>query len=289
MTPEAAYDKLFKEYEAGDYRNLLAELDTATDQFTGEDIMPKLELLKANTAGKVKGIADYKSELNFVALNYPNVSEGKQAEETLKKDVPFLEKLTFYRDIPESWKIIYKVDAVETPATKQLIEKVKKFTAERTVEKLKFSIDIYTMTENFVVIHGIPSAEKAKDIVSILKDYKDYKIAEEAVVISNENYRIVQIKKNLAEYIVTPYSEPQPDPVAPPTPVTPEPKKQQPKNNNPKSPPKDTKGNQGQPNNPKSPTLKSNDLHPENSDDPSPDGNTNPTKFNTPPTPKKRP
>ncbi|MDI1254820.1 MAG: gliding motility protein [Flavobacterium sp.] len=283
MTPEATYEKLFKQYEDGDYRNLLSDLEAAVDQFTGEDIMPKLELLKANTAGKLKGIVDYKSGLNFVALNYPNSSEGKQAEETLKTDVPILEKLKFYRDKPESWKIIYKINNLETPATKQLIEKVKKFASERTVEKLKSSIDIYTMTENFVVIHGIPSEEKAKDIVSILKDYKDYKIAEEAVVVSNENYRIVQIKKNLAEYLVTPATAPEPDPVAPPTPVAPTQKT--PQKNNPKTPPKDPKNMQ--PGNGKQPSL--NEVRPEDTDDPSPDSNTEKPKLNTPPTPKRKP
>ena len=138
------------------------------------------------------------------------------------------------------------------------------------------------MTEDFVVIHGIPSEAKAKDIVSILKDYKDYKIAEEAVVISNENYRIVQIKKNLPEYIVTPATEPEPDPVAPPTPVAPAPKPQQ--KGAPKTPIKGQTPIQTESN--KQPTLKQ--VRPEDTDDPQPENTAQP-KLNTPPTPKKRP
>jgi hypothetical protein len=56
------------------------------------------------------------------------------------------------------------------------------------------------MTEDFVVIHGINSAEYARGIVSILKDYKDYKIKETAVVVSNNNYKVIQIKKNWSEF-----------------------------------------------------------------------------------------
>jgi len=40
-------------------------------------IAPKFELLKAHTVGKLKGLTEYKTALNFVALNYPNVEEGK--------------------------------------------------------------------------------------------------------------------------------------------------------------------------------------------------------------------
>ena len=116
--------------------------------------------------------------------------------------------MNFYDIKPESWKIIYKVNNSDSLKTKPLVDKIKKFTSERTSEKLRYSEDIYTMTEGFVVIHGIPSEQKAIDIVSILKDYKDYKILETAIVISNENYKIVQIKKNLQDYLITPKTDP---------------------------------------------------------------------------------
>ena len=222
QSPDAAYNTIFKIYENGQYIRVLEELDLAINQFTGEDIIPKMELLKASTIGKLKGLAEYKAALNFVALNYPNSKEGKNAELLLSTDIPVLERLKFYQVKPDSWKIIFKVSNVDSPATKKLLDKVKKFTSERTADKLKASVDVYTMTENFIVIHGIGSEQRAKDILSILRDYKDYKITEEANIISNENYSIVQIKKNLAEYLVTPVSEPLPEvPLPMPVPVTP--------------------------------------------------------------------
>ena len=57
------------------------------------------------------------------------------------------------------------------------------------------------MTDNFVVIHGITSVDLAKGIVSILKEFKEYKVPNPAIVISTENYTVVQIKKNLNDYI----------------------------------------------------------------------------------------
>ena len=59
------------------------------------------------------------------------------------------------------------------------------------------SNDIYTMDKNFIVIHGMKTEEYANGIASILKEFKEYKIQDKAYVISSDNYKIVQIKKNL--------------------------------------------------------------------------------------------
>lgn len=201
-TPEAAYNKLFKTYEAGQYQEVLLESETLIEIYAGEEIIPKIELLKANTIGKLKGLEEYKGALNYVALNYPNSKEGKEAESLLGTNIPQLETIAFDKEIPLSWKILYKVPSnPEDKNTKALQDKLKKFVSERTSDKLTVSFDAYSMNENFVAIHGIKSEETAKDIATILKDYKDYKVADNAIVISNENYKVVQIKKNLSEYL----------------------------------------------------------------------------------------
>lgn len=201
-TPDAAYNKLFKLYESGQYQAVITESDALIDLYAGEDIIPKIELLKANTIGKLKGLEEYKGALNYVALNYPNSKEGKEAESLLATNIPQLEAIAFDKEIPVSWKILYKVGPnPEDKNTKVLQDKIKKFVSERTIDKLSTSFDVYTVNESFVAIHGIKTEENAKDIASILKDYKDYKIADNAIIISNENYKVVQIKKNLVDYL----------------------------------------------------------------------------------------
>jgi hypothetical protein len=81
------------------------------------------------------------------------------------------------------------------------LDKLDKFAKERTVEKLTISTDTYTNEKNLIVIHGMKTKDIAVAVAQILKDYKDYKIADASIVISNENYKIVQIYKNLDEYI----------------------------------------------------------------------------------------
>lgn len=219
LSPDVIYENLYKLYLNRDYFKVLNQSTKAIEQLTGEEIMPKLELLKANVVGKLKGLDEYKTALNYVALTYPNVFEGKEAEKLLQKDIPILEKLKFYDIKPDSWKIIYKYNSIDSLKLKPIVDKIKKFTKERTSEKLYFSQDIYTMTESFMVIHGAKSEVNAKDIATILKDYKDYKIKENGIVISNENYKIVQIRKNLDEYLTTSKSEPVPQKAYVPEPV----------------------------------------------------------------------
>ena len=204
LTPEAAYSKLYRMFEKGDLRTVLTELELAIDQYTGEETVSKFELLKAHTIGKLQGLTAYRTALNYVALSYPNQDEGKAAERILANDMPILDQLQFNETTPKSWKIIYNSTNPEAKNIKVLQEKLKKFIFERTSNQLSQSYDIYTMDKDFVVVHGIQSEEGAKGIVSVLKDFKEYKIQEPGIIISSDNYKVVQIKKNLEEYLANP-------------------------------------------------------------------------------------
>ena len=210
-SPNTAYDKVYQLYETGDIKTTLLALEEAINQYTGEEIIPKLELLKAHCTGKLMGLDEYKKALNFVALNYPNVEEGKTAEKLLASDYPKLEKLTFYQAKPSSWKIVYVADNLKDKSVIKLQETASKFIKDRSIDQLSTSLDVYTPTKNFFVIHGLKSEEAAKGIVSILRDFKDYKLPNTAYIISNDNYKIVQIKKNFEAYLKTPPSDPLPE------------------------------------------------------------------------------
>lgn len=281
-SPQKTYDQLYELYLNRSYFKVLEQSSAAIDQFTGEEIVPKLELLKATTIGKLKGLAEYKTALNFVALNYPNVEEGKAAESIITNKIPILEKMNFYNKKPASWKIIYPYVTADSLKMVGMANKIKKFTEERTSQKLKFSQDIYNMTDSFVVIHGMISEENAKDIDAILKDYKDYKIEEKAIVISNENYKIVQIKKNLPEYLTTQKSDPIAEPVDVPSVEKP--------NSNGQNERINTKNNIDARTKNSVPTQsKENELRMEDADDPEPSSDVEKVKSKMPPQMPKRP
>jgi len=198
---DQTYNSMFAIYENGDYKTLLVEIEPLIEQYSGEEIISKLELLKASAIGNLQGLNEYKKALNYVALTYPNSTEGKEAEELLKTTISKLEKLNFGKKSSSmSWKIIHKTND-QTDLTK-LNEKLEKFISERP-EKLKITLDNYTENEKFVTIHNISSQQKAKDLVAILEDHKDYKIDEKFVPVSSEDYKVIQVKKNFEEYLRT--------------------------------------------------------------------------------------
>jgi hypothetical protein len=202
---------------------VLAKIDDLIIEFTGDEIVPKFDLLKANTIGKLRGLAAYKNALQFVADNYPITEEGKNAQEILTKEIPSLEKMNFTTTDSKNWKIVYKVGKIDDKNIKAFEDKIKKFNTNENYQKLTYSYDIYTEKENFIVIQGIKTETYAKNVAAILKDDKKYKITEPAIVISNENYKVVQIKKNLEEYLAPPKTAVVPNQPTVPNPVVPSP------------------------------------------------------------------
>ena len=51
--------------------------------YSQTELIPKFELLKAFTIGKLEGAASFKNALEFVAVTYPNTEEGKKAIEVI--------------------------------------------------------------------------------------------------------------------------------------------------------------------------------------------------------------
>lgn len=203
-TPEDVYDKWYKLYQDEQFSEVLAKIDDLILQYSGDEIVPKFELLKANILAKLQGLEAYKNALQYVSDNYPTSEEGRNAQEILTTQIPSLEKMNFSSTDTKNWKILYKVGKLEDKSTKALEDKIKKFIASENIEKLKYSYDIYTEKENFLTISGIKSEAYAKNVAGIMKDDKKYKVSESAVVISNDNYKVVQIKKNLDEYLTAP-------------------------------------------------------------------------------------
>ncbi|WP_395048249.1 gliding motility protein, partial [Flavobacterium sp.] len=177
QTPEAVYKTIYKQFSNQEYVTVLETIEKSLAQFAGDDLIPKFELLKASAIGKIKGVEEYKKSLNFVALNFPNTKEGKQAEDILRTNIPILEQMTFKNDtLSKSWKILYKAGARDADDTKTLIEKINKYIKEKQYDTFSVSYDVYNESENFVIIHGIKSKEYSDYFVEILKDTKDYKI-----------------------------------------------------------------------------------------------------------------
>ncbi|MBB4800818.1 tetratricopeptide (TPR) repeat protein [Flavobacterium nitrogenifigens] len=200
-SPDKEYQKWYKLFEEEKFDEVLANIDNLINQYSGDEIVSKYELLKANTLGKVNGLEAYKKGLENVADNYPNSEEGKNAREILEKQVPILEKMAFTDVDNKNWKILYKVANTDTKTVEKIKEAIRVFLLVENFERLTTSVDKYNKTESFVVIHGLKSEAYARDIAGVFRDDKKYKIADPSIIISTDNYKIVQIKKNLDAYL----------------------------------------------------------------------------------------
>ncbi|WP_445456199.1 type IX secretion system periplasmic lipoprotein PorW/SprE [Flavobacterium sp. HNIBRBA15423] len=200
--PEVVFNKLYKRYTENQLREVFSEVQERIEQYFGEESLPKFEMLKANVIGRLKGLEEYKKALNYVSLTYPNTDEGKEAEELLQNHIPKLELLDFGTNESDSWKLVFpKKTTEEQESAKKLIEKIDKYLESRRNDDLKRSVDIYTIDEDFIVIHGFITEEVAKATLSVLQEYKDYKIKDKVYVISSNDYKIIQVKKKLQEWI----------------------------------------------------------------------------------------
>ncbi len=195
-SPEQVYGKLYQEYEQGNYVVALAKANQAILQFVDSDFLPKYELLKANIIGRLEGVDAYKKALNYVALTYAGKPEAKEADRIINRDLPKLNALKLSEEASQSWKIVYSIPAESLDKSLLVARKLERYVLDRNDGKVKFSQDYYTVNQVFFVIHGFENQRSAEAAVAYLKNASEYKIDQEATIISTENYTVIQVKKN---------------------------------------------------------------------------------------------
>lgn len=202
-SPDARYSQLHKMYEAQEYLKVITGAEENINTYTGDEIVPKFEMLKANAVGRLQGYDAFKEALNFVALNYPNRPEGKKAQQMVADQLPKLEPKEFSPETGSSgtgnWKVVFPFKIRDNEKALKLKELL-----EKSIVELKYrnivSKDIYNLEDQFVVVHGFKSKNFALGYAELLKINKDYKVDNENFVILSSNYKIVQVHKNLDSY-----------------------------------------------------------------------------------------
>lgn len=201
--PAKLYDEVYKGFQEQQYDRVINKSNEYIAQFTGEEIVPKFELLKAMAAGRLYGIEAYKDALNYVALNYPQTMEGKKAQNLYNTAIPQMANLDFTADsLSTNYKILYTFKSEDKSLAYALKQKIEEALKELNYKELSTSVDVYSPTETFVVVHGLSSKSKSEGFAELLKLNKSYKVENKPIVISAENYRIAQINKNLNTYLI---------------------------------------------------------------------------------------
>ena len=196
------YEELYELFEQGEYQQVIALSTTYGEKFKGDDLLPRIELLKALATGRIYGILAYKDALNYVALNYPQTDAGKKAQELYNTSIPKLENDQFEPEINQSnIKLLYSFKNEEKEQAGLLKEKLEQAILDLGYKDLSTSIDVYNSANLFVMVHGMEDLSRAEGFAELLKINTKYKVKEEPIVISSGNYRVVQLHKNLDNYI----------------------------------------------------------------------------------------
>jgi tetratricopeptide (TPR) repeat protein len=216
-SPEFKYNALYKEFEGGKYDDVIKKSDEYITLYNGNEIVPKLELLKVTALARRDGYRAYKKGLNFVSLTYPNSEEGKQAQFIYSNVIPALKFNEFVADADgTNFKLVYQFSTTEKASAEslktQLDNAIKHYSYD---QKMNTSLDYYTPNVILVVVHGLDSKWGAEGFGAKLaaptRESKLPSISRGYFGTSTENYKIIQIHKNLTDYLNKGVIEPKTD------------------------------------------------------------------------------
>ncbi len=197
---EDKYQELFKRYEQGEYVEVLELSSEYLEEFNDDELLPKIELLKALATGRLVGFDAYRLALKDVALKYPETESGKKAQDLLTNSLPALAANKFKPDtLSQNMKLLYEFPYEDKAEVEKLKEKVEKAITELNY-KYTTSIDIYSKDVVLLVVHGIGSRSRALGFEELLRENKIYAIEKEPIVISSENYKVALVHKTLEDY-----------------------------------------------------------------------------------------
>lgn len=200
ITADSEFKTIYSKIEKGFFREANTEIDALVKKYDGDELNAKFDILKAKISARLLGLSAYKLALQKIVKNYPKNLETKKIESILTTDIPVLEALDFGAT-PKSYNLVFVTNYPNEVSHKNLIEKLNKYAKESGDVKVIVSNDIYNVQKNMIVLHGILNKSTAESVQNYLKEHKDYKLKDASVLISNEDYKVVQVKKNWEEYL----------------------------------------------------------------------------------------
>ena len=199
--PTEIYNTIYEEYNNKNYINVIDLCDINIKKLYDSPILPKIEMLKAVSIAKEFGYIRYTEQLKFIKLNYSNSIEAKEAEFIIKNVLPLLSSTSFLdNEKSENFKILYQFSNTSIGEIESFVVKINESINEIEYLELNTSKDYYNNIVTFVVLHGLKSYDGAMGLAEMLNKKSDFK-NRTSFVVSSENYKTIQIHKNLEEYL----------------------------------------------------------------------------------------
>ena len=194
------YQQLYSKYNQQNYLKVIQECDENILNFNGEPIVTKFEFLKALAIARLYGLKEYEKALKFIKMNYSSTLEGKEAELILSEILPTIKNEEFLENkLSDNYKIIYTFDTKSEELINNQIKELKVYIDNVDYLDLRVSEDFYNNIITFVVVHGLKSYDGSLGLTERLENSIDIQ-ADSFFVISSDNYKTIQIHKNLDKF-----------------------------------------------------------------------------------------
>lgn len=203
-SPESLYEALYIQHKNQEYADVISKSEDYIKTFDGEAMVPKFELLKATASGRLYGFEAYQKAVNHLAITYANTPEGKQAKNIESNILPKLASKDFVQEtdsISDNYKVIFQFKDSQPEQISSFKETLDEVLGNIKYYKLNASIDVYNPKTKLVVVHGLKTAQVAKTFNQLLTEEDQNKIKAPYFVVSSTNYQIIQIHKNLDDYL----------------------------------------------------------------------------------------
>lgn len=193
LAPEQVYASIYQVFKAENYEEAKALMKNALENID-DTYVSKFELLNAMIIARTEGVKKYKEALNYLALTYSSTAEGREAAQLLEQVIPALENKQFATADSNNWKIIVAVPKEKIADFAAIKSNMQRLAGVEAGTGLKFTEDYYTTTTKLYVLHGFKSKAEATRMIGRLGDDPAY------IPVMQEDYSVIQIKKNIQEY-----------------------------------------------------------------------------------------
>ena len=202
-SPRSLYESLYDKYVKQEYAEVISKCEEYINQFDGESIVPKFELLKATAIGRLYGYESYRKAINHVGVTYANTPEGKEAQEIESKILPKLANKEFVTTHTgaDNYKVVFRFDEASASQILSFKETLDEVLGHIKYYKLKSSVDVYSLSTTLVLVHGLKTEQVAKTFDQLLTEDDQKKIKIPYFVVSSTNYQTIQIHKKLDAYL----------------------------------------------------------------------------------------
>jgi tetratricopeptide (TPR) repeat protein len=215
----AAYEKLYREYESGNYVAVKQGKHDADKKYSGNAIQGKFDLLYAMAVGKTDSLSVFKAELEDIVKAYPSTDVSDRAQRILDaikkqaavaagiKDTTAQEEAKVFKLMPEGVHYYLFATLAEKLDINDLLQKMANYNDEyHQFENLRANTMMSTEGYQVIYIREFPKLEsavaymKGLDLTAFYKNNLPADVKFVHFAVEKEEFKRILKEKKIAEY-----------------------------------------------------------------------------------------